>query len=94
MQRFALVILRTVRMTVSLEARLAAQVRRGAAAQGISVSAFIAKTLDAALKRPMPVEPPGPFRLITVGGRGPRPDIDLDQPRAIETVDDEAHFGR
>ena len=69
------------------------QVRREAAAQGVSVSAFIARTLDDALKRRKPAPPPRPFRLITVGGHGPRPDIDLDRPRAIEAADDEARFG-
>ena len=64
------------------------QVRREAAAQGVSVSAFIAKTLDDALKRPA-----RPFRLIAVGGDGPRPGVDLDRPRAIEVADDETHFG-
>ena len=34
------------------------QVRRAAAAQGVSVSAFIARTLDDALKRRKPAEPP------------------------------------
>ena len=59
------------------------QVRRAAAAQGVSVSAFIARTLDDALKRRKPAEPPRPFRLITVDGDGPRTGIDLDRSRAI-----------
>ncbi len=82
-----------MRTTISLEDRLAVQVRREAAAQGVSVSAFIARTLDDALKRRTP-PPPRPFRLITVGGNGPRPGIDLDRPRAIEAADDEARFVR
>ena len=32
--------------------------------------------------------------LFTVGGSGPRPDIDLDRPRTIEADDDEARYGR
>lgn len=83
-----------MRTTISLEDRLAAHVRREAAARGVSVSAFIAKTLDDALKRRIPGEPPKPFRLITVGGNGPRPGVELDRPRAIEAADDESHFGR
>ena len=82
-----------MRTTISLEDRLAMQVRREAAAQGVSVSAFIAKTLDDALKRRTPAEPARPFRLIAVGGDGPRPGVDLDRPRAIEVADDETHFG-
>ncbi|MCY4602120.1 MAG: ribbon-helix-helix protein, CopG family [Acidobacteria bacterium] len=82
-----------MRTTISLEDRLATQVRREAAARGVSVSAFIARTLDDALKRRSPGEPPRPFRLIVVGGDGLRPGIDLDRPRAIETDDDAARFG-
>ena len=81
-----------MRTTISLEDRLAAQVRREAAARGVSVSAFIAATLDDAIKRRTPSAAARPFRLITVGGDGPRPGIDLDRPRAIETADDEASF--
>ena len=83
-----------MRTTISLEDRLAMQVRLEAAASGVSVSAFIAKTLDDALKRRPAAEPAKPFRLITVGGDGPRPGIDLDRPRAIEVADDEIRFGR
>lgn len=85
---------RIVRTTISLDDRLATQVRREAAARGVSMSAFIARTLDDALKRRAPAEPPKPFRLITVGGNGPRPGVDLDRPRAIEAGADEARFGR
>ena len=77
-----------MRTTISLDARLTMQVRSEAAAQGLSVSAFIAKTLDDAIKRREPVMDK-PFRLITVGGGGPNPGIDLDRPRALEAADDE-----
>ena len=83
-----------MRTTISLDDRIATQVRREAAARGVSVSAFIARTLDDALKHRTPAEPPKPFRLITVGGSGPRSGIDLDRPRAIDADDDEARFGR
>ena len=82
----------TMRLTISLEDRLVEKVRREAKARGLSVSAFIARTLDAALKRPAPTQVK-PFRLITVGGDGPRPRIDLDRPRELETRDDEARCG-
>jgi hypothetical protein len=82
-----------MRTTISLDDRLARQVRREAAATGISVSAFIARVLDDALKRRGASEPPKPFRLIAVGGSGRQPGIDLDRPRAIEIADDEVHFG-
>ena len=81
-----------MRTTISLDDRLAEQVRRAAEARGISVSAFIAKTLDDALKRREPTEPP-PFRLVTVRGVCARPGVDLDRPRALDVQDDEARFG-
>ena len=80
-----------MRTTISLDDQLAKQVRRAAAARGISVSAFIAKTLDDALKRREPSEPP-PFRLVTVPGVHARPGVDLDRPRTLDAQDDEARF--
>ena len=83
-----------MRTTISLEDQLATRVRREAAALGVSVSAFIAKTLDDALTRRKSAAPPKPFRLVTVGGNGPRPGIVLDRPGAIDAADDEIRFGR
>ena len=83
-----------MRITISLADRLAGQVRREAAVRGVSVSAFVAATLDDALKR-RPANPPAvPFRLITVGGDGPLPGVDLHRPRATEIADDEASHYR
>ena len=81
-----------MRTTISLDDQLAKQVRRAAEARGISVSAFIAKTLGDALKRRETPEPP-PFRLITVRGVHTRPGVDLDRPRALDVQDDEAGYG-
>ena len=80
-----------MRTTISLDERLAAQVRRKAAEQGLSVSAFIARVLDDAMKKHTPPAV-RPFRLVTVKGGGPQPGIDLDRPRALEIADDEAAF--
>ncbi len=77
--------------TISLEDQLAKQARRAAEARGISVSPFIAKTLDDALKRREPTEPPL-FQLVTVSGVHTRPGINLDQPRALDAQIDEARF--
>ena len=63
--------------------RLAEEVRRRAAAKGMSVSAFIARILDDSLKQREP-EPQRPFRLVTVGGPGVAEGVDLDRPRSIE----------
>ena len=83
---------RVMRTTISLEDRLAEAVRREAAARGMSVSALIVRIVDEALRRP---EPTGakPFRLVTVGGDGPRPGTDLGRPRESEAHDDEARHG-
>ena len=82
-----------MRTTISLDDQLAKQVRRAAAAGGISVSAYISRTLSDALKRREPSEPP-PFQLVTVRGGRPRPGIDLDRPRALDAEDDVVQFKR
>ena len=81
-----------MRTTISLSDRLDRQVRREAATRGMSVSAFIAKTLDDALKRRQRKTAP-PFRLVTVRSR-PRHGVDLDRPRVLEAEEDAARFGR
>ncbi len=78
-----------MRTTISLDDGLAMQVRRAAARRGVSLSRFIADTLDDALKGREP-DPPRPFRLVTVGGEGLRSGIDLDRPRTLDIADDEA----
>ncbi|MDE0080982.1 MAG: hypothetical protein OXO50_25905 [Caldilineaceae bacterium] len=81
-----------MRTTISLDDQHVKQMRRAAEARGLSLSPFIAKTLDDALKRREPSEPP-PFRLLTVRGVQPRPGVDLNRPRALDAQDDEARFG-
>ena len=82
-----------MRTTISLDERLGRQVRQRAAAQGLSVSAFIRKVLDDALKRRTQSETP-PFHLVTVRNARVRPGVDLGSPRSLDTQDDEARFGR
>ena len=82
-----------MRTTISLDDRLAEQVRSQAAEDGLSVSAFIARMLDDGLKKRTP-QPVPPFQLVTVGEKGVRPDVDLDRPRALLAEEDEAIFGR
>ena len=80
-----------MRTTISLDDRLAKQVRREADTRGISMSAFIARTLDDALKRNEPSEKPS-FRLITVRGGKIGSQVDLDRPRVLDAQEDEAQF--
>lgn len=83
----------TTRTTISLEDRLAKEVKRRASESGESVSAFIARVLDDSLKRTEAPEA-DPFRLITVGGAGVQPGYDLDRPRSIDVTDDEETWSR
>ena len=80
-----------MRTTISLDDQLARRVGREAAAQGLSVSAFIARTLDDALKRREPTPAP-PFHLVTVRGSRPRRGVDLDRPRSLDVHDDQAQY--
>jgi hypothetical protein len=80
-------------MTVTLDEQLARRVRQQAANRGMSVSAFIAKTLDDALNPSKPPEPP-PFQLVTVRGVYPQLGVDLDRVRELEAQDDESDFVR
>ena len=80
-----------MRTTISLDDQLAKQVRRAAAARGISMSAFVSRILDDALKRREPLEQP-PFQLVTVRGVHTRPGVDLDRPRTLDAQDDETRF--
>jgi len=81
-----------MRTSISLDDRLAERVRRKATEEGLSVSAFIARILDDALKR-TEVNPSPPFRLITVDGEGTYPEVDLNRPRTLLVAEDEARYG-
>ena len=82
-----------MRTTISLDDRIFEAAKRRAAAEGRSVSAFIASVLDDAMKRdPHPVEE-RPFRLVAVGGGGPYPEVDLDRPRELMVAEDEGQYG-
>ena len=82
-----------MRTTISLDDRLGQAVRRRAAEERTSVSAFIAGVLDDALKRNKPARKQ-PFRLVTVGGPGVRKGIDLDRVRQVDVDEDAASWPR
>ena len=80
-----------MRTTISLDDHLAQAVRREARARSMSMSAFIAGILADAVQRTESADTP-PFKLPATSGVRLRPGIDLDQPRALETQDDEKEF--
>jgi hypothetical protein len=80
-----------MRTTISIDDRLGERVKRRAAREGLSVSAFIARVLDDALKRDPP-RPAAAFRLVTVGEGGVYPGVDLDKPGALQVAEDEAAY--
>lgn len=82
-----------MRTTISLDDRIFEAVKRRAAAEGRSVSAYIAGVLDDAVKRDDQPAEERPFQLITVGGGGPYPQIDLDRPRELMVAEDEERYG-
>jgi hypothetical protein len=81
-----------MRTTISLDDRIFEAVKRSAAKQGLSVSAFVAKVLDDAMKRDLRPRQERPFRLVTVGGGGPYPEVDLDRPRELMVAEDEERY--
>ncbi|MBC8071350.1 MAG: ribbon-helix-helix protein, CopG family [Deltaproteobacteria bacterium] len=76
-----------MRTTISLSEGLAEDVRRRAAQQGISASALIERLIRAGLHAEAPSAPAPPFRLVTAGGSGVLPGVDLD--RNARLVDDD-----
>lgn len=75
-----------------MDDRLGERVRRKAAQEGLSVSAYIARVLDDNLKR-IEARPAPAFRLLAVGDGGVYPGVDLDKPRELLVADDEAAYG-
>lgn len=82
-----------MRTTISLDERILEAVKQRAAAEGRSVSAFIARVLDDAIKRGGEPKKAGPFRLVTVGSGGVHPGVDLDRPRELLVADDVERYG-
>jgi len=82
-----------MRTTISIDDRLGDRVKRRAAREGLSVSAYIARVLDDALKRSED-RPVTAFRLISVGEEGVLPGVDLDKPRTLLVAEDEAEYGQ
>jgi hypothetical protein len=83
-----------MRTTISLDDALGKAARRRAREQGLSLSAFMAKAVRALLaEEARPAARRRPFRLVTVGGGGPQPGVDLDRTSGLIVADDEAAYG-
>ena len=81
-----------MRTTILLDDRLGATARKRAKSRGISFSALVARSLEEHLARPAAATGSAPFRLVTVGGGGPKPGIDLDRTSDLLAAEDEAQF--
>lgn len=82
-----------MRTTISMNEQIFEAVKLRASSEGLSVSAWIAGVLDEAIKRANDPPVERPFRLVTAGGDGPYPGVDLDRPRELMVAEDEKHFG-
>jgi hypothetical protein len=82
-----------MRTTILLDDNLGRAARRRAREQGLSLSALVAQALKALLTEREPRTESQPFRLVTVGGEGPQPGVDLDRTSTLIVADDEAAYG-
>jgi hypothetical protein len=81
------------RTTISLDDDLGEAARRRARREGLSLSALVARALRTLLAERSQRSDAPPFRLVTVGGGGPRPGIDLDRTSELLVAEDEASYG-
>lgn len=82
-----------MRTTISIDDQLGKEARRRAAAAGKSFSALVAQSLREFLRREQSKEDPPPFELITAGGGGTYPGIDLDRTSDLLAAEDRERYG-
>jgi Arc/MetJ family transcription regulator len=80
----------SMRTTISLDDNLGKAARRRARQEGLSLSALVARALRTLLTDRGARTEGEPFRLVTVGGGGPLPGVDLDRTSALVVAEDEA----
>jgi hypothetical protein len=84
-----------MRTTISLPEELGERARLQARRESLSLSAIIARALRRHLSDPLPRgKPAPPFHLVTVGGSGTLPGVDLDRSSGLLVAEDEVVFGR
>jgi hypothetical protein len=76
-----------MRTTVRLDDELLRAAKRRAVDRGVTLTKVIEDALRADLARE-PTRPTEPIRLTTVGGRGVRPGVDLDDGAALRDLMD------
>lgn len=84
--------IRNVRTTIFLDDRLGERARRRARRDGLSLSALVARALDRHLTERLEIAEALPFELVTVGGEGTHPGIDLDRSSMLVVLEDEELF--
>ncbi len=77
-----------MRTTIRLDDVLLAEAKKLAADTGRSLTAVIEDALREVLARRAKVRRAGDVRLTTVGGRGVRPGVDLDDTAALQELMD------
>ena len=84
--------LKCMRTTINLDDDLLAEAKRRALNKKTTLRAVIEEALRAALLQP---ESPGgrPFQLVTFGGAGPRPGVNLDRTSELLEADDVERLG-
>jgi hypothetical protein len=73
---------------ITLDDELAKDLRRRANEAGLTISAFVERTLRDALSRHLPSDGQRPFRLVTVTGKGLQPGVDLDRGAKLTEAED------
>jgi hypothetical protein len=81
-----------MRTTIIVDDRLGEAARARARREGLSLSALVARALEEHLARQPEKTKAPPFRLVTVGGGGPRPGIDLDKISELLVIEDEGIY--
>ncbi len=80
--------LRRMRLRIRIDEALLREARQAAARSGKSLTAVIEDALRESLARQRRASKREPVRLITAGGGGPRPRVDLDDSGSLVDVMD------
>jgi hypothetical protein len=81
-----------MRTTIIVDDRLGEVARTRARREGMSFSAFVARAIEEHLAKQAARAEVPPFRLVTVGGGGPWPRVDLDRASELLVAEDEAAY--